>query len=170
MDIRPATAADHDALWAIWSEVVSSGVAFAYDEQTTRDQAIDFWYGSSTCCWVATDSVSQVTGSYYLRPNQPGRGNHVANAGYMVSADGQGHGVGRALAEHSIAEARRLGFSAMQFNFVVASNTAAVALWQRLGFRVIGTIPAAFRHADLGMVDALVMHRFLDEGNQPAQD
>jgi L-amino acid N-acyltransferase YncA len=170
MHIRRATVADHDAIWAIWAEVVSSGVAFAYDEQTTREQAIHFWCESSSCCWVATDADGQVIASYYLRPNQPGRGSHVANAGYMVAAAGQGRGVGRALGTHSVSEAQRLGFSAMQFNLVIASNAAAVTLWRQLGFRVVGTIPAAFRHADLGMVDALVMHRFLDEGDQPARD
>jgi L-amino acid N-acyltransferase YncA len=161
MQIRPATAADADAIWAIWSEVIASGDAYAYDEQTARESALAFWLTTSTSCWVA-EHAGTVVGTYYLRPNQPGRGDHVANAGYMVARAGQGQGIGRALGEHSLVEARRLGFRAIQFNFVVASNTPAVRLWERLGFHVVGRIPAAFRHATLGEVDALVMHRSLE--------
>ena len=169
MLIRPAQSTDADAIWAIWCEVITSGEAYAYDEATSREKALDFWLTSSTCCWVA-ESDGEVIGTYYLRPNQPGRGNHVANAGYMVARSGQGRGVGRALGEHSIVEARRLGFRAMQFNFVVASNVAAVHLWEALGFRTVGRIPAAFRHATLGDVDALVMHRLLGEGGSATPD
>ena len=169
MQIRPATAADANAIWAIWSEVIASGDAYAYDEQTSRDNALAFWLTSSMSCWVA-EHGGTVVGTYYLRPNQPGRGDHVANAGYMVARTGQGKGIGRALGEHSLVEARRLGFRAMQFNFVVASNTPAVRLWERLGFRVVGRIPGAFRHATLGEVDALVMHRSLEDSTADRPD
>jgi L-amino acid N-acyltransferase YncA len=162
MLIRPATDSDTDAIWSIWSEVIASGDAYAYDEHTSRAKALEFWFTSSSCCWVA-EHEGTVVGTYYLRPNQPGRGAHVANAGYMVARAGRGRGVGRALGEHSLAEARRLGFCAMQFNFVIASNIAAVRLWEQLGFRIVGRIPGAFRHATLGEVEALVMHRSLEE-------
>jgi L-amino acid N-acyltransferase YncA len=169
LELRAATAADREAIWTIWREVIAAGDAFAYDAQTTRDQALGFWVDSSACCKVAVqDGV--VMGTYYLRPNQPGRGAHVANAGYMVARAGQGRGVGRALGVDSIAEARRLGFSAMQFNLVVATNGPAVRLWQDLGFRIIGTIPRAFDHITLGRVDAHVMHRFLDDPGGIATD
>lgn len=169
MQIRPAESTDADAIWAIWCEVIATGEAYAYDETTSRDKALDFWLTSSSCCWVV-EREGSVIGTYYLRPNQPGRGDHVANAGYMVARAGQGRGAGRLMGEHSIVQAQQLGFRAMQFNFVVASNTAAVHLWEQLGFNVIGRIPAAFRHATLGDVDALVMHRSLEEGGLQSPD
>jgi ribosomal protein S18 acetylase RimI-like enzyme len=79
----------------------------------------------------------------------------------MVKTGSEGQGVGQAMCEHSLAEARRLGFTAMQFNMVVSTNEGAVALWQKMGFSIVGTLPQAFRHQRLGPVDAYVMHRFL---------
>src|SRR6185436_9453208 len=98
--------------------------------------------------------------SSYVKPNQPGRGAHVANAGFMVAPEARGRGVGRELGEHAIAEARRLGFRAMQFNFVVSTNPA-VRVWRALGFAVVGTLPGAFRHPERGFVDVYVMFREL---------
>lgn len=161
--IRPATEADADAIWAIFREVIDEGVAFAFDQSTSRDDGLRFWLESPTCCFVA-ELDGRVVGTYFLRPNQPGRGAHVANAGYMVARAGQGRGIGRAMGEHSIIEARRRGFRAMQFNLVIATNTPAVRLWERLGFAVVGRIPGAFVHPVEGEVDALIMHRSLDEG------
>jgi ribosomal protein S18 acetylase RimI-like enzyme len=103
----------------------------------------------------------RIAGTYILKPNQPGLGSHVANAGYMVGSDFAGRGVGRAMCEHSLEEARRRGFLAMQFNMVISTNEAAVALWKKLGFNIVGTLPRVFRHKRLGLVDAFVMHRFL---------
>jgi ribosomal protein S18 acetylase RimI-like enzyme len=103
----------------------------------------------------------RIVGTYILKANQPGLGSHVANAGYMVKRDAQGLGVGRAMCEHSLDEARRQGFLAMQFNMVVSTNEGAVALWKKLGFTIVGTLPKAFRHKKLGLVDAFIMHRFL---------
>jgi ribosomal protein S18 acetylase RimI-like enzyme len=107
-------------------------------------------------------------GTYILRPNRPGLGSHVSNASFMVCPSARGLGVGRAMGEHCLEEARRLGYRAMQFNFVVSTNEAAVKLWQRLGFTIVGTLPGAFRHRTLGFVDAYVMFRTLlerDEAN-----
>lgn len=164
--IRPASAADADAIWAMFREVIESGDAFAFDHATSRDDGLRFWLESPTCCFVA-ECDGMVLGTYYLRPNQPGRGAHVANGGYMVTRAGQGRGIGRAMGEHSIAEARRRGFRAMQFNMVIATNTPAVHLWEQLGFAVVGRIPRVFVHAVQGEVDALIMHRSLDEGDEP---
>lgn len=107
------------------------------------------------------EADGRVVGTYVLKPNQPALGSHVANASFMVSPVARGSGVGRSMGEHSLAEARRLGFRAMQFNFVVSTNEAAVRLWQRLGFGIVGTLPGAFRHARLGFVDAYVMFQEL---------
>jgi ribosomal protein S18 acetylase RimI-like enzyme len=81
----------------------------------------------------------------------------------MVSPDARGLGVGRAMGEHSLIDARRLGFRAMQFNFVISSNEPAIHLWQELGFQVVGTLPGAFRHFEKGFVDVYVMFRSLTE-------
>ncbi|MCA1590949.1 MAG: GNAT family N-acetyltransferase, partial [Acidobacteria bacterium] len=103
----------------------------------------------------------EIAGTFWLRPNQPGLGSHVGNAAYMVSPDANGKGVGRRMAEFSIDEARRLGFKAMQFNFVIKTNTVAVKLWQSVGFEIIGEIPDAFDHARNGMTNAYIMYRRL---------
>ena len=160
MQIRPATAADDDALWSLFQEVVRAGDAFAFDEATTREEALRLWRGSGSAAYVAL-LEDEIVGSYYVKPNQPGRGAHVCNAGYMVTERARGRGVGRAMGRHSIVEARRLGYHAMQYNFVVASNTAALALWEELGLQVVGRLPGAFRHPRLGLVDALVLYRLL---------
>lgn len=162
MQIRPATAEDDDVLWALFQEVVRAGDAFAYDEGTRREEALSLWRGRGTgsVTYVAV-LEGEVVGSYYVKPNQPGHGAHVCNAGYMVAGRARGRGVGRALGEHSLEEARRLGYRAMQFNFVVATNTPALELWKQLGFEVVGRLPQAFRHPREGLVDALVLYRLL---------
>ena len=103
----------------------------------------------------------RIVGTYILKPNQLGLGSHVANASYMVASGARGQGIGRLMCEHSLEEARQAGFLAMQFNIVVSTNEAAVRLWKRCGFNVVGTLPQAFRHRELGLVDAYIMHRFL---------
>lgn len=103
----------------------------------------------------------QLVGSYILKPNQPALGAHIANASFIVAPKARGLGVGRAMGEHCLSEAGRLGFRAMQFNFVVSTNESAVHLWQELGFKIVGTLPGAFRHAVKGYVDVYVMFRSL---------
>lgn len=161
MLIRPATAADSDMVWQILAPVIRAGETYALDRDMPREAALDYWFGADKTTFVAEAAGGQIAGTYYLRANQAGGGRHVANCGYMVAADAQGRGVARAMARHSFATALAQGFTAMQFNFVVASNLRAVALWQELGFIVLCTLPAAFDHPRLGMVDALVMHRRL---------
>jgi GNAT superfamily N-acetyltransferase len=100
-------------------------------------------------------------GTYYVRPNQPGWGGHVANGGYIVASQARGRGLARVLCEHSLDTARRLGFTAMQFNYVVATNASAVRTWERCGFAVVGRLPGAFLHREFGPVDVLVMYREL---------
>jgi len=161
VQIRPTTNDDDDdAIWALFQEVVQAGDAFAFDEDTTREDALALWRDRQSAAYVAVLDGA-IVGSYYVKPNQPGRGAHVCNAGYMVAAAARGQGVGRALGEHSLVEARRLGYRAMQYNFVVATNTSALDLWRALGFQVVGRVPHAFRHSRLGLVDALVLHRLL---------
>lgn len=160
MTIRRAEEADFDAIWRIFREVVRRGDTYTYDPETTREQAHSIWMSGEHATYVACVD-DRIVGTYILKPNQPGLGSHVANAGYMVSIDGRGKGVGRAMCEHSLEEARRAGFHAMQFNIVVSTNESAVALWKKCGFSIVGTLPRAYRHRELGLVDAYVMHRFL---------
>ena len=158
--IRPATQADEDAIWNIFQAVVAPGDTYVFDQQTPREEALTYWFRRDTHTYVA-EIDGRVVGTYILKPNQPALGSHIANAAFMVSPAARGLGVGRRMGEHSLAEARRLGFRAMQFNFVVATNERAVRLWQAMGFSIAGRLPGAFAHPALGDVDALVMYRAL---------
>jgi len=160
LTIRDATDRDRDAIWEIFRATVAPGDSFVYDPNTPRDEAEAYWFAKGTRTYVA-ERDGKVVGSYILRPNRPGLGNHVSNAGFMVAPAARRFGVGLAMGEHALAEARRLGYSAMQFNFVISTNETAVRLWQRLGFRIVGTLPGAFRHSRKGSVDAYVMYRVL---------
>ena len=160
MTIRQAVEADFEGLWLILREVIERGDTFAYDPATTKEQGRTIWMETPVATYVAeVDGV--VAGSYVLRKNQPGRGSHVANAGYMVSRDQRGRGIGRAMCEHSLTEARCMGFRSMQFNLVVSTNERAVRLWESCGFRVLCELPEAFLHPEKGYVGACLMHRYL---------
>jgi L-amino acid N-acyltransferase YncA len=158
MKIRPATDADRDAIWNIFHEVVAAGDTYALDPNISREDALAYWLAPGTHTYVAEQPAIGVAGTYILRPNQSGGGSHVANAGFMVSASARGQALGRAMAEHCLSEARRLGFRAMQFNYVISTNTAAIRLWHELGFKTVGTLPDAFRHSEKGYVDVYVMY------------
>ncbi len=160
MNIRPASKADAASIWKIFQAVVAPGDTYTFTTANTEQDAAAYFLGPGITCFVAEDN-GVVMGVYKLIPNYIGRGSHVSNASFMVDPSAQGKGVGRALGEHCLDEARRQGYLAMQFNFVVSTNTAGVTLWKKLGFQIVGTLPKAFRHATLGDVDAYVMHRFL---------
>ena len=160
MTIRETQPADADAIWSIFHAVVAGGDTYVFAPDTPRQQALDYFLGPDIVSRVA-ELDGSVVGMYKLIPNRRDLGSHVANASFMVHPSAHGRGVGRAMGEHCLDEARRAGYLAMQFNFVVSTNTAGVQLWQKLGFKIIGTIPRAFNHARLGLVDAHVMHRFL---------
>ena len=161
MKIRPATDTDRDAILNIFHEVVAAGDTYALDPNISRKDALAYWFAPGTHTYVAEQPAIGIAGTYILRPNQLGGGSHVANAGFMVAASARGHGLGRAMAEHCLSEARRLGFRAMQFNYVICTNAAAIRLWQDLGFKVVGTLPDAFHHPEEGYVDVYVMYRSL---------
>ncbi|WP_198930468.1 GNAT family N-acetyltransferase [Sphingomonas sp. Sph1(2015)] len=156
--IRPAQSDDAAAIAAIILPVIRAGETYALDPAMSEDAALAYWFGDDKTVFVFEEDGA-ILGTYYLRANQAGGGRHVANAGYMTGPAARGRGVARAMAVHSFDEARARGFAAMQFNFVVASNAAAVHLWTALGFATVGRVPGAFRHPRLGPVDALVMHR-----------
>ena len=163
MDIRPAAVTDADAIWDILRPMIRAGGTYPLPRDMPRDEALAYWFSPEHDVFVG-DEGGAVVGTYYLRANQKGGGSHVANCGYVTEASASGRGVGRAMAEHSLAHARRRGFRAMQFNFVVSSNERAVRLWQTLGFQIAGRLPEAFHHPTRGFVDALVMYRSLETG------
>jgi len=169
LHIRPIARDDADAVWAIFHAVVAAGDTYVFAPDAPREAALDYFFGDGVRACVAVEGDA-VLGMYRLVPNQRDLGAHVANASFMVAPGAHGRGIGEALARHCLREARRLGYRAMQFNFVVASNRRAVALWQRLGFDIVGTLPQAFRHATLGFVDAHVMFRRLDDIDADAPD
>jgi ribosomal protein S18 acetylase RimI-like enzyme len=158
--IRPASAADRPALWAILEPTIRDGETYALPSDMSEADAIAYWAGPGRAAFVA-EADGRVVGTYFLRANQLGGGDHVANCAYVTDKAARGRSIARRMAEHSLEEARRRGFLAMQFNFVVSSNESAVHLWQSLGFEVVGRLPGAFRHPRLGVVDALVMSRRL---------
>ena len=159
-EIRAATESDKRAIWNIISAVISTGDTYVFDPNTPEDEMLDYWFAADKHVYVA-EVDGEIVGTFWLKPNYPGLGSHVCNAAYMVAPNAFGKGIGRQMAEYSLDEARRLGFTAMQFNFVVASNTAAVKLWQSIGMEIIGEIPDAFDHRELGLTNAYVMYRKL---------
>jgi L-amino acid N-acyltransferase YncA len=160
INIRPAIDSDRDAIWTIFHDVIASADTYAFDPQMAHQDSLAYWFRSDAHTYVA-ESDGRVVGTYILRPNQLGLGSHVANAAFMVAPNAQGQGIGCAMGEHCLKEARRLGFRAMQFNFVVSTNESAIRLWQRLGFEIVGTLPEAFRHPERGYIDVHVMFRSL---------
>ena len=160
MNIREATENDFDAIWPIFNEIVSIGETYAYPKETTKSEALKIWIQLPRKTYVVEDN-NQILGTYYIKTNQAGPGDHVCNCGYMVSSKARGRGLATAMCEHSQNMATELGYKAMQFNFVAASNEGAVRLWKKLGFETVGRLPRAFNHPDQGYIDALVMYKWL---------
>lgn len=184
MTIRPARDADWDRMRTIFYAVIATGTTYVFASDTSDDDARAYWLGPGISTWVAEDEGEgdgnrdgsgdgnsdgdsngnrRILGMYKLIPNRRDRGSHVGNASFMVDPNSQGRHVGETLGRHCLREARRAGFLAIQYNFVVSTNTAAVQLWRKLGFDIVGTLPKAFRHEELGLVDAYVMYRLLDD-------
>jgi ribosomal protein S18 acetylase RimI-like enzyme len=160
MIIRPALAADSDAIAEIIMPTIREGSTYTLDQDMSEADALAYWLSPDKETFVAeADGVT--LGTYYIRPNQAGGGRHVCNCGYMTRAGATGRGIARAMCVHSVAHARARGYRAMQFNFVVVTNDRAVRLWQALGFQIVGRLPGAFRHPAQGFVDALVMYQTL---------
>ncbi len=159
MLIREATDSDWPGIYPVFTAVTAAQTTYVYPAGLSSEEARALWAGQR--CVVVVDEGGSVLGTAIMGPNRLGRGSHVATASFMVGEQARGRGVGRALGEHVLAWASSAGFRAMQFNAVVETNTAAVALWRSLGFAVIGTVPEAFDHPEHGLVGLHVMHRFL---------
>ncbi len=177
IEIRKATEKDREEVWEIIESVIAGGDSYPFYPDTSQEKMLDWWFSKEKETYVAVWSVlpaaagglikadsdlnNKIVGTFFLKANQPDLGGHIANAGYMVAREAKGMRVGRTMGEFSLAEAKRLGYQAMQFNFVVKSNTVAVHLWQNLGFEIIGEIPEAFQHKENGLTNALIMYRKL---------
>ena len=160
MNIRSATRNDDTEIWKILEPTIRAGETYPLPREMTRLEALAYWHGPEHGVFVAEES-GNILGTYYMKANNRGGGAHVANCGYMTAPEARGRGVARAMCMHSIDEARRRGFRAIHFNFVISSNEAAVHLWQSCGFEIVGRLPKAFEHPQRGLVDALVMYRML---------
>lgn len=163
MTFVEATESDWPRIWPVWHEVVQRGDTYTFDPRSNTDDGRRIWMQPAPAqVWIVTDDDGElVLGTYLLKPNQPGNGAHIANAGFMVSSAARGRGIGRAMGEHCLRQARAAGYLGMQFNAVVASNHGAIQLWYALGFETIGTVPRAFRHPVDGLVDLHIMYRDL---------
>jgi ribosomal protein S18 acetylase RimI-like enzyme len=158
--IRPATEADWPSIQPIVQPVLAAGETYAVDRDLHDAAVHAYWMMPAHDVFVA-ELDGRIVGTYYMMHNQRGGGAHVANCGYMTAAEARGRGVARAMCLHSLDHARARGFRAMQFNHVVSTNTGAVALWQKLGFEIVGTLPKAFNHPIHGFVDSYVMFQTL---------
>ena len=161
--IRPATAADHPAIWTILEPVYRAGETYCIPPDISRDAALADWFAAPFTAFVA-ELDGRVLGTSHVGRNRPGPAAHVANASFATHPDARGKGIARRLVTHAKDWARDQGFRAMQFNFVVATNSDAVHSWQKAGFDIVGRLPGAFLHPRLGYVDALVMFHDLTKG------
>jgi len=160
VESRKAEDRDRPAVWQIIKSVIAGEDTYVFDPETPEDEMMGYWFSPEKYVYVAEED-GEVLGTYWIKANQPGLGVHVGNGAYMVSSTAKGKGIGRKMAEHSIEEARRIGFKSIQFNFVVKSNEVAVRLWKSVGFEVIGEIPDAFDHKQNGLTNAYIMYRKL---------
>lgn len=156
LKIRQATEKDFPEIWRIFKNVIAKGDTYVNSSKTKKAEAHAKWMNKSAKTFVA-EIDKKIVGVYLLKANHVDRGSHVANASYIVDEKARGAGIGKALALHSISTAKDSGYKAMQFNFVVSTNVAAVNLWKSVGFKIIGIIPQGFKHATLGYVDAYIM-------------
>lgn len=161
LNIRPIGTADWPAVWRFMEPVIRAGDSYPYAVDMTVDGARQMWIEIPEETFVAEDEQGNILGSYYIKPNQPMLGAHVANCGYMVADEARGKGIATRMCEHSQDEAVKMGYRAMQYNLVVKTNEPSVHLWQKMGFAIVGTLPGAFRHAEHGFVDAYVMFKQL---------
>ena len=160
LEIRKATEKDANEIWEIIKSIISTGDTYVFSPDSPKEKLLAFWCSADKRTYVAV-SENRILGTFFLKDNQPDLGSHIANAGYMVAPEEKGKSVGRQMAEFSLEEAKRLGYRAMQFNFVVKTNEPAVKLWRKLGFEIIGEIPEAFNHAENGLTNAYIMYRKL---------
>lgn len=160
IQIRKARPKDQDSIWQIIQEVIAGGDTYVFDPNSNRDVLLDYWCGVDKHTYVA-EIENVIVGTFLITDNFPDLGSHVANAAYMTLPSAMGKGIGRAMGNFSLKEAKNLGYRAMQFNIVVKNNKRAIALWQSLGFEIIGEVPEAFHYRMETYVDACIMWKRL---------
>lgn len=160
--LRKARLEDFEEIYDIFCHVLEEGATYSYTlAEMTPERSLAYWISApGTQCYVA-DVEGKVAGVMAVRPNRTGRAGHVANASFIVHHHYRKRGIARAMGQHALKLAKKSGYKAMQFNFVVSVNKVAVELWQSLGFTIIGTMPKSFKHAKKGLVDVYLMHKFL---------
>jgi len=161
IEIHDYTGQDWPEVWQLLRETFEKGDTYAFPPDISEAEAHRAWVEAPASTFVARGSDGVLLGTYFIKANQPGLGGHVCNCGYIVAPAARGQGVASLMCGHSQARAIEMGFRAMQFNLVVATNEGAVRLWQKLGFEIVGHLPNAFRHLELGYVDAFVMYKEL---------
>ncbi|WP_103679978.1 GNAT family N-acetyltransferase [Alkalispirochaeta sphaeroplastigenens] len=158
--IREITKSDFELFWPEFSEIIKSQETYAFDQMMNLEESYDLWCKLPLKTYGFFEK-NLILGTYYIKQNAMGPGNHICNCGYMVSKKSRGKGIARKMCEHSQIIALELGFEAMQFNCVVSTNEAAINLWKKLGFKIVGRIPKGYRHSRFGYVDSLVMYKSL---------
>ena len=158
--IGPVTLQDFKDVWTVLKPSFRAGDTYTISPNVSQSEALEYWASFGKTVYLAEVS-GQPVGTYYIRPNQGGNGDHVCNCGFVTAPKDRGQGIARAMLEHALETARGAGYFAMQFNFVVATNTRAIEIWTSYGFDVIGRLPKAFRHPQSGKTDALIMYKVL---------
>ena len=162
LTVREAEADDSDTVWSILEPVIRAGETYPLPRDMCREEGLAYWFSNGHEVFVAEED-GRAVGTYFLKANQRGGGSHVANCGYVTAAEATGKGVARAMCAHSLEHAKRSGFRAMQFNFVVSTNERALRLWKSFGFEIVGRLPKAFAHPTAGYTDAYVMFLSLSD-------
>ncbi|HEX6931787.1 MAG TPA: GNAT family N-acetyltransferase [Streptosporangiaceae bacterium] len=158
MKIREFADADWPRVWPIIHDVIQARDTYAYDPGMTEDQARAIWLEPPPGHTVVAVEDGDVLGTAKMGPNRPGPGSHVSTASFMVSPRARGKGIGTALCRYALDWARASGYAGMQFNAVTETNRSAVGIYKRLGFVIVGTVPGAFEHRDLGRVGLHIMY------------
>lgn len=162
LQIRLLSPEEFELVWPIFEPIVREGKTYSYDPDITFEQAQAIWTAPEKQPYVALQA-DRAVGTFYLRPNQLGLGNHICNGGFMVAPGQCGKGIGTAMARAMVNEAKRQGYHGMQFNFIVEDNEASLRIWKRLGFETVGTVPDAFRHRDKGLMAVHILYRRLQD-------
>lgn len=160
LEISPASEADFDEIWKIFQPILQAGGTYVYSPDTSKAQAYSIWYDLTFQTYLAKVD-GEVVGAYVIRPGHRDLGSHICNAAYIITNKYRGKGYGEAMGLHSIEQAKKLGYRAMQFNYVVSTNKTAISLWNKIGFKIVGTIPTAYNHPEHGYVDIHIMHQSL---------
>ena len=161
MEIRPFSEIDWRQVWPVVRDIVRAADTYAWDPAMTEAEARAIWIEKPPGLTVVALDDERILGSAKMGPNRPGPGSHVATASFMVAAEARGRGVGTALCRYALDWAKERGYAGMQFNAVAESNSAAIEIYRRLGFHIVGTVPGAFAHPTRGRVGLHVMYRAL---------